>query len=295
MAAGLLANLHVDRKQIAHPSKTTCSGSADVTLVTLLLINASTPPLREYILALVQVVAIASLITRLLVSGLARLYKYFFCYLIIDLLETLEPFTIPFRSVLYGWVFLAFQCIKLCFYVLIVFELYSVLLRDLKGIARLAQRYSLVALGISALLSVFVLTALPLPRSPLRKIFYVEIPIISSIVLFMLLIMAFLAYYPVPLHRNAFVYAIGYGVYFISKMTVQFIYNLHLEASGRTFSTILLYVGLGCIVFWTIFLSRAGERRMLAVGSKWSLPERQQQVLHHLRELNDSVLRARPK
>jgi len=73
----------------------------------------------------------------------------------------------------------------------------------------------------------------------------------------------------------------------------MFIYNLHVGASGRVFSTILLYVTLGCIVFWTIFLSRAGERRMLAIGSKWSLPERQQQVLDHLRELNDILLRAR--
>src|SRR5258708_37932510 len=198
-------------------------------------------PLHEYILTVSESIALALLILRLLSSGLAFVYKFFFCYVIVDVLDTVYPFFIPYGN-LYFWVYVAFQSVKLCFYVLIVFELYSVLLRDLKGIARLAQRYSLVALGISALLSVFVLTALPLPRSPLRKIFYVEIPIISSIVLFMLLIMAFLAYYPVPLHRNAFVYAIGYGVYFISKMTVQFIYNLHLEASGRTFSTILLYV-----------------------------------------------------
>jgi hypothetical protein len=251
-------------------------------------------PLHEYILTLAQAVAFASLVTRLLVSGGARLYKYFFFYLIVELLETLVPFTI--RSVgLYGKLYLAFECIKLCFYALIVFELYSVLLRDLKGIARLAKRYSVVALGISVLLSLLVVTALPLPVRLLRKLFYVEIPIILSLVLFMLLIAVFLAYYPVPLHLNALVYAIGYVVYFISKMAALFIFNLHLEASGRAFSTILLYVGLGCIVFWTIFLSRAGERRTLSVGSRWSPPEKQQQVLLRLREMNDSLLRARPK
>src|SRR6266487_7175539 len=111
-------------------------------------------PLHEYILALAGLIALAVLIVRLLVSGLAQLYKYFFCYLLVELLEALVPFTIPFGKV-YGWVYFAFQVIKLCFYVLIVFELYSVLLRDLKGIARLAKRYSVVALVISVMLSVF--------------------------------------------------------------------------------------------------------------------------------------------
>src|SRR5260370_18201714 len=104
-------------------------------------------PLHEYMLALLELIAIAVLIARLLVSGLAPLYKYFFCYLLVELPEALVPFTIPFGD-LYGWVYFAFQIIKLCFYVLIVFDLYSVLLRDLKGIARLARRYSLVPLGI---------------------------------------------------------------------------------------------------------------------------------------------------
>jgi hypothetical protein len=252
-------------------------------------------PLHEYILTLAQIAAFATLIVLLLASGLARVYKCFFCYLAVELLETLLPFTISFRSVLYGWVYFAFECTKLCFYVLIVFELYSVLLRDLKGVARLARRYSLVALGISVLLSLLVVAALPLPRSLLRKLFYVEIPIISSLVLFILLIAGFLAYYPIPLHRNALVYAIGYVVYFLSRTALLFIYNLKLQASARGLSTGLLYGGLGCVIFWAIFLSRTGEMRTLSVGSRWSPPERQQQVLLRLRELNESLLEARPK
>jgi hypothetical protein len=251
-------------------------------------------PLHEYILALVELFAIAGLIARLLVSGLAPLYKYFFCYLLVELLEAVVPFTIPFGDT-YGWVYFAFQVIKLCFYVLIVFELYSVLLRDLRGIERLAKRYSAVALGLSVVLSVLVITALPLPHSLLRKMFYVEIPIISTLVLFILLIAAFLAYYPVPLHRNALLYAIGYVVYFISKAAVMFLFNLHVSASVRGFGPAFMYVALGSILFWAIFLNREGERRTIAVGSSWSPPERRQQVLLRLRELNDSLLRARPK
>jgi hypothetical protein len=251
-------------------------------------------PQHEYLLAMAEIVALAALIGRLLVSQLVGVYEFFFCYLIVDLLDTVWPFFVPFND-LYGRMYMASQVIRLCLYVLIVFELYSILLRDLKGIARLARRYSAFALGIAILLSLLVVTALPRQRNILRRLFYFEIPIISSLVLFMLLIAVFLTYYPVPLHRNALVYAIGYVVYFISKTTLLFMINLRLTASLRAFSTVLLYVGLGCIVFWAVSLSRAGERRMLSVGSRWSPPERQQQVLLRLREMNDSLLRARPK
>jgi len=167
--------------------------------------------------------------------------------------------------------------------------------RARNAIARFAKRYSMVALVISVMLSVFVVAVLPLPNRLLRKLFYVEIPIILILVVFIMLIAMFLAYYPVVLHRNALAYATGYIVFFLCKTTLMFIYNLHVGASGRVFSTILLYVTLGCIVFWTIFFSRAGEQRMTAVGSSWSAPERQQQVLDRLRELNDILLRSGPR
>ena len=254
-----------------------------------------TLPLHEYILTLAQVAALAILVGDLVVTRLARAYPFFFCYLCVELLETLLPFTVSYRSVAYGWIYFGFECAKLCLYVVIVFELYAVLLRDLKGIARLARRYSIVALGIGVLLSLLVVTSLSLPRNPLRKLFYLEIPILSSLVLFILLIAAFLAYYPVPLHRNALVYAAGYVVYFISKTTLLFLSLRLQQASLRIFSPILLGVGVCCVIFWTIFLRRAGERRTVAVGSPWSPPDKQQQVLLRLRQLNDSLLRARPK
>jgi hypothetical protein len=251
-------------------------------------------PLHEYILTVTLSIALALLIVRLFTARLVRVYKFFFCYLIVDVLDTVYPFFIRFGD-LYGYVYISLQCIKLCLYVLIVFELYSVLLRDLKGIARMAKRYSVVALVISVMISAFVVMELPLPHRLLRKLFYIEIPIISILVLFLLLIAMYLIYYPVPLPRNAVVYTTGYFVYFISKTALLVLINLHQTASVRTFSTILLYVGLGCIVYWTISLSRAGEEREVLVGSSWSLPERQQQVLDHLRELNDIMLGSGPR
>src|SRR5258708_37937066 len=118
-------------------------------------------PLHEYILAIAEIIALAALIGRLFVSRLVRVYKFFLCYLIFDLLDTVWPFFVPFNDV-YGRIYVASQVIRLCLYVLIIFELYSILLRDLKDIAQMAKRYSVVALVISVMISAFVVTALPL-------------------------------------------------------------------------------------------------------------------------------------
>jgi len=251
-------------------------------------------PLHEYIVALVEAVALTLLICRLAYSGLIARYKWFFTYVVLDLCETLTPFLIR-SSQWYGNVFFAIQCLKLLTYVLIVFELYSILLRDLRGLAIVAKRYSSVALLVAVLLSALVVSALPHQSNPLRQLFYIEIPIISSLVLFILLIAGFIAYYPVPLHKNALVYAIGYVVFFICKVTGLFILNLHLDTSLRVFSTAFMVSSLACIIFWTIFLSGAGESGQVAVGSRWSGPAKQEQVLLRLREINTTLLRARPK
>src|SRR5579872_2923447 len=140
-------------------------------------------PLHEYILLVAQIAALACLVVRLVAAGLVREYRFFFSFILLELLEGLIPFTVPYGDV-YGWAFVVSASLKLGFYVLIVFELYSVLLRDLAGIARMARRYSMLALAIAVLLSVLVVTALPLPRNPLRRLFYVEIPILSALVLY---------------------------------------------------------------------------------------------------------------
>ena len=252
-------------------------------------------PLHEYVLAVVGSVALALLIARLVASGLAQRYKYFFCYLIVDLLQTAAPLFISFKSTLYFYFFLATEGLMLCFYVLIVFELYSVLLRNLKGIATIARWFTAAALGISIVLPLLLRKALPRPRYPIEEFFLFEIPVVSSLVLFILLLTLFLAYYPIPLHRNALVYAAGYAVYFLSKATLLFLNNTGSSTWIRGFSTAASIVATASVVFWAVFLNREGERRTIIAGHRWSSPGAQVQVLKRLHELNESLLRARAR
>lgn len=251
-------------------------------------------PLHEYILALVGSVALALLIVRLLASGLARRYKYFFCYLAVDLLQTAAPFFIPFTNP-YFYFFLATEGLMLCLYVLIVFELYSIVLRDLKGIATVARWFTVAAVGISIVLPLLLRRALPRPRYPIEQVFLLEIPVVSSLVLFILLLTLFLAYYPIPLHQNALVYAAGYAVYFLSKAALLFLSNAGSSTWIRACSTAASIVATCSIVFWAVFLNREGEVRTIIAGHRWSSAGAQVQVLKRLHQLNESLLRARAR
>jgi|SRR5271166_2079678 len=253
-------------------------------------------PLHEYLLALLGTTALALLIFRLLSSGLARIYKYFFAYLVVDLLQTVEPFVISFhRQRLYLYIFIVFECVTTCLCALIVLELYSVLLRDLKGIEKIAQRYTIGAIAFSIVLALLLRSLLPPPATMLRQLWYFESPVVVSVLIFILLIGGFLLYYPIPLHRNALIYSIGYVVYFVSKAALLFLHNMQAGDLSRICSTAALSVSTACIVFWAVFLNRAGERRTLAVGHSWSTEATQEQVLRRLHELNDSLLRTRGK
>jgi len=253
-------------------------------------------PLHEYLLALLGTTALTFLIARLLTSGLARIYKYFFVYLLVDFLQTAEPFIIPFsRQRFYLYIFVALECVMACLYALIVLELYSVLLRDLKGIAKIAQRYTIGAVVFSVVVALLFRSILPTPATLIRQLWYFETPIVVSLLLFILLIAAFLLYYPVPLYRNALIYSAGYVVYFVAKAALLFLHNMRANDLSRICSTAAMSISTACIVFWAIFLNRAGETRTVAVGNSWSTEATQEQVLRRLHELNVSLLRTRGK
>jgi len=254
-----------------------------------------TLPLHEYLVSLVLVLSLAFLAIRLLISRLAGTYRLFFCFVLLDTVQALAPFILSFRSSAYFYFFVATESLTLCFYALIVFELYRVLFQNLKGIAGLAQRYTLGALATAVLLAILLRVVLPKPHRPLEQFFYFEISVVSSLVLFILLLMAFLVYYPIPIHRNALVYAAGYAAYFLAKATVLFVNNLGSSSWLRTCSTIASLVALVSVVFWAMCLSREGEKRTIVAGHRWSTPGTQEQVLQRLYELNKSLLRARAR
>jgi hypothetical protein len=250
-------------------------------------------PIEQQILLLVEIAALAALCIRMLADGLHRVYVYFFGYLVLEFLQALIPVLVPLQSHLYVDSYTLSEALIVAFYALVVLELYSNVLRDLAGIAATARRYIQVTLVLAI---VIALGPLLLERTKTTALGYVlsfEQTVMASLVVFVLLVSAFLVYYPVPLGRNIIVYSTGYAVWFLTGAAVTLMANLGHHWT-RQLNTIDMGVSVACFVFWFTGLSREGESKRVVVGHQWN-PADQHKLRAQLDAINASLLRASRK
>ena len=248
-------------------------------------------PIEQQILLIVEIALLVALCLRMCVSGLRRVYPYFFAFLVLDLLQAIIPVVVPLRSDLYRDLYVASEGCMVAFYALVVMELYSVILRDLAGIANVARRYIQVTLAFAIVLSLLPLAIEKTPHTATGYLFSLERPILSSMVAFVLLISGFLVYYPVPLGRNVIVYLVGYAIYFPTFAVMAFFQNLG-YFWNRQKGNIEMAVSVTCLIFWLLTLSRQGENKRVVVGHQWN-PGDEQRLLAQLEAINASLLRGR--
>jgi hypothetical protein len=248
-------------------------------------------PLEQLVLVVAQAALLVILIVRLWSAGLQRIYPFFFGYLLAELLRTLVAFVVPYKDPRYPQVWAAGEGISVCFYALIVVELYRLILRDLPGIASVARRYITVTVAIATAGSLLLLNLGLRPRNYFSTFLIIERAIVFSLLIFILLVTAFLAYYPIPLNRNVVIYSIGYAVYFLTKATTLFIRTLGYHVSQQI-SAVLLALSSACLLFWAITLNRQGEMRTVVVGHKWKR-EDEALLLSKLKAINANLMEAR--
>jgi hypothetical protein len=244
-------------------------------------------PIDQLILLVAQTALLICLIVRIWSAALYRVYPYFFTYLLAELLQTVILAATPFRGGAYPYVWIATEAIVVCFQALIVGELYRVILRDLPGIASISRRYITVTLGVAIFGSLLLLQLEETPAGLVSTFLVIDRAIVFSLVIFILLASAFLAYYPVPLNRNVIVYSIGYAVYFLAKATALFIRTLGYHVSPQI-STVLIVVSSACQLFWVLGLNRQGETCTVVIGHKWS-PEDEERLLSKLKAINANL------
>src|SRR5205085_5080812 len=141
--------------------------------------------------------------------------------------ETLVLALVGYGTVAYGYVWMAAEALVLCFYTLIVLEGYSTVLRDLEGIASISRRYIQITIGGAVLIALLLLGLERSPKTVFGYFYALDRAVVSSLLVFVLLITVFLVYYPIPLSRNVIVYSVGYAVYFLTKATALFVRNVN--------------------------------------------------------------------
>ena len=256
------------------------------------LLEVRLPPLEEF-LVILQTAALVGLCLRMWRAGLSRSYPYFFSYLAVVLVESVILSLVGYGTVAYGYVWMITEILSLAFYTLLVLECYATVLGDLAGLATLSRRYIKRTVGIAILAAVLLIGLEKTPRTVFQYFYVIDRAVVSSLLVFVLLMIVFLLYYPVPLSRNVIVYSAGYSVYFLTKATALLIRNANFNWQTQI-STLLIAVSTACLLFWGIFLNRQGETRTVVVGHQWHRGD-EERLISQLKAINSSASRAARK
>jgi hypothetical protein len=247
-------------------------------------------PFEQQILLALQAVAIVALCIRFWRTGLYRVYGTFSLYLVVLLLQLLTLSLLPPDSSLYLPLWMTSEGGIVCLYALVVLELYSLLLRDLPGIASAARRYTKISLAIAVFGSLLLLLLEKAPAHISQYFLVCDRVVIFSLLVFVLSSVGFLVYYPVPVNRNAVSYSIGFSIYLTAKAVSLLVGDLHYMSWIRPANSLLIGASTGCLLFWLFTLNKQGENKTVVVGHQWD-PSDEKRLLSQLQHINDSLLR----
>jgi hypothetical protein len=254
--------------------------------------------LWEQCLWISSIVLSVVLIFRMVRNSLHRLYLWFFLYLCAGVVQSLVHLPLDPNSNAYAWAWMLSQPVIWLLYILVVLELYSLVLRKHPGIATLGRWALMGALGVAIVIS--LVSLLPdlsnqAERYPVLLYFMViERGLISSLVVFLLLIIAFFLWYPIPLSRNVTLHVGVYAVYFLSSTMALFVRNVTGHELTPAVSTAMIAVANICLLVWILFLNRQGETQTVVLGHQWR-PKDEEQLVRQLDAINSALLKAARK
>lgn len=230
-----------------------------------------------------QVVTYVNLGLSLAVLGMlwgARLmarYKLLVGYLLADFMLTAKGLTLAGNRNIYAQFYFGAQSVKIVIAAFVLVEIYALSLENTPALARFVRNGVAYILFVSAL---FPGAALLLDRSParypwLRGFFLLEQTMGAMMAIFLVLLSLFLAYFPVRLRRNVFVYSSGFIVWAVTHSAAVFLVN---QSPGNlpfhawvNFAQACLQ-GM-CLFYWLLGFRREGELRTAVVGHLWSRAE----------------------
>jgi hypothetical protein len=237
------------------------------------------------------------LVVRLLQLKLQSKYPFFFGFLCVPLI--LQTVTVFYGtgSLAFFYCYVVLQPIRTILYILVVWELFSVIFRNYAGLRSLSRWVMGIAAAIAPLgFAMTFLASGSVYRSTSRVVPAVvrfERGIALGLIVFIIIMLYFISRYPIKLPRNSVVLCMLYSIWFLGDAAIllasSFIADSH---DGRRFVNDggdLLEIG--CYIAWTLLLSKAGEYQETRVRRDIS-PEDEKSLIGELDAMNELLLRA---
>lgn len=195
-----------------------------------------------------------AVIVRLQRLGIAGRYNALTCFLIVSSARSIVLALLPFGSDRYAEAYLYSAPILYLSYSWLVLHIYGHAFHSYKGIAALGRLSIFVALVAgAALASLTTLLDHNAAREPfpfLGLVFKLEAIVTKTLVTFLLMISAVLAWFPIPQRRNLLLIGFGVTALFVTLTASHVVRGLNPSAWTRLGSTSSLYVFAGCMAMW---------------------------------------------
>jgi hypothetical protein len=246
------------------------------------------------VLSLAQIPGYALLGYKLYSTGLWSVYRYLTAFAVFDLIRVVVAAILPRDTDAYGYFFFATQPVVGLFYALMTLEVYQAVFRTQRGIAAFSRRVISVAVAISIVLAMSTLFLKSDTDSPyllLESYLALERAIDFSLLCFVLLLIGFLMWYPVPLARNALVHSAIFSVFFGVKALALLARTLVGPEVTLLASLAVLSVSLVSLTLWFVLLTAAGEEVRVRAGYARSGID-EERLLQQLENINRTLLRS---
>jgi hypothetical protein len=247
------------------------------------------------ILQILSAVCTALLAARLHFSGLASRYRIFFVYVVFRFLYLLPLPFLRTNSAAYFFYLVFTEPIVWLLYVGVVIELYRLILERHRGFYTLGRRAMFVVMAVSVAISLAALApsvagAAPQSSKIMGLVLAGERAFDLSLALFLVLMLAFLNFYTVPLSRNIVVHAVVFTVFFLSNTLTMVLWTVFRKKYANELNLGLMGLSFACSLAWLLFLTPAGER--LRARLPWFSREREERILWQLDSLNAMLVKA---
>jgi hypothetical protein len=235
----------------------------------------------------------ACLIASLVRNGLFRVYQWFFAYLSADVLETAAGLVAQTNRRLYAQIYFAGQSIKIVVAVLVVLELYKLALERHPALSHFGRMTVAYVLAVAAAVAGFGImldrTIAEGDSAVLHHFFTFERTMDLWMLLFLLIVVCFMSWFPIALKRNSAWYIAGFMVYFFSRSAGLLMINLSPQWKAAI-SDVVLVTSIVCLLVWLFALTRRGEEITTVVGHRWS-PSEAKRLSGQLEAINAKLAR----
>jgi hypothetical protein len=246
-------------------------------------------------LTVLQIGAYVLLLRKLLKEDLARKYWYFSLLIAAEAIRVPLMAALPQRSNLYAHVYFATAPVVWVLFVLVVLEFFQLILKGHFGIASAGRIALSAALGMSVVVSAGTLLLdmqhISAEAALLFNFMLLERMVMTSLLVLLLMLIAFASYFPIPLSRNIKVHAGVFAVYFTVRTAMLFLrvfFGLDVIVAVNIGLQVL---GLACVIAWLRLLSPSGE--MLPQTTRPT--ESEERLLAQLESINESLARSARK